>query len=163
MDDHTRILDGLRRTYDGEPWYGPALRPLLADVDARLAAARPVPSAHTAWEIVRHVTIWMLAVRRRLAGEAVEYTGDADWPAVTSPTDVAWLATLDVLDQAQRDLVRLVEAMPADALSDLVPGQRYTAAFMLHGLIQHTAYHSGQIALLKRAARAAGAPPGGAT
>ena len=153
MDDHTRILDGLQRTWDGEPWYGPSLRSLLVDVDAPLAAARPVPGAHSIWEIVRHLSVWTMAVRRRLGGEPVDYAGDADWPPVASRDPSAWLATLDVLEQAHGAVVGFVTAMPADALADLVPGQRYTAAAMLHGLVQHTVYHAGQIALLKRAAR----------
>ena len=40
-----------------------------------------------------------------------------------------------------------------DSLPGLItPGQRITNAAMLHGLVQHTVYHAGQIALLKRAA-----------
>ena len=81
MDDHTRILEQLRRTYDGEAWYGPSFRALLADVNASTAAARPIPTAHTIWELVRHVTVWLVAVRRRLAGEHVEYADDTDWLA----------------------------------------------------------------------------------
>jgi len=162
VDDHTRILDLLRRSYDGEPWYGPSLLEALDGVDAGLAAARPVPSAHSIWEVVRHLTVWMMAVRRRLGGEAVEYTGDADWPPVTATSDAAWLATRDVLEQAHRALERLLLAIPATALQELVPGQRYTGAFMLHGLVQHTAYHAGQISLLKRAARDVRRPGGAA-
>ena len=157
MDDHTRILDGLRRTWDGEPWYGPSLRALLADVDAPLAAAHPVPGAHSIWETVRHLSLWTMAVRRRLGGEPVTYADGDDWPAVTSHESSAWLATLDVLEQAHRAVESYVAAMPADALAELVPGQRITHAAMLHGLVQHDVYHAGQIALLKRAAR--GAPP----
>ncbi|HEU4630616.1 MAG TPA: DinB family protein [Gemmatimonadaceae bacterium] len=157
MDDHTRILEQLRRTYDGDAWYGPSLRALLADVDAATAATRPIPTAHTIWELVRHISVWLMAARRRLAGEQVEYTDDADWPVMPDPTDIAWLATLDVLEQAQRSLEHLVAGMPAAALHELVPGKRYTAAVMLHGVVQHAVYHAGQIALVKKAARTAGA------
>lgn len=156
MHDHTRILDHLRRGHDGEPWHGPSLRDLLAHVDATTAAARPVPGAHSIWEIVRHLTLWILTARRRLAGEPLEHEAGDDWPPVTSTTPEAWLATLDVLEQAHTALLHAVERLPADALHEPVPGQRYTAAFMLHGLAQHAAYHGGQIALL---ARAGGAPP----
>lgn len=155
MNDHTRILDGLRRTWDGEPWYGASLRALLADVGADLAQARPVAGAHSIWEIVRHLAWWMMAVRRRLGGEPVTAAEGEDWPRVGSHEPSAWLATLDVLEQAHGAIVAHVAAMPADALTDLVPGQRITHAAMLHGLVQHTVYHAGQIALIKRAARGA--------
>lgn len=157
MDDHTRILDALRRTWDGEPWYGPSLRTLLGGVDATVAASRPVPGAHSIWEIVRHLSWWAMAVRRRLGGQPVTAAEGEDWPVVRSSDVSAWHATLDVLEQAHGAVVAHVAAMPADALTDLVPGQRITNAAMLHGLVQHTVYHAGQIALLKRAARG-GAP-----
>ena len=150
MDDHTRILDSLRRTWDGEPWYGPSLGELLSGVGADVAASRPVPGAHSIWEIVRHLSWWTLAVRRRLAGQPVTAAEGEDWPTVTSREPSAWLATLDVLEQAHRAVVAHVAAMPADALTDLVPGQRITNAAMLHGLVQHTVYHAGQIALLRK-------------
>lgn len=155
MNDHTRILDGLRRTWDGEPWYGPSIRTLLADVGPDDAYAHPVPGAHSIWEIVRHLSLWTMAVRRRLGGEPVAYAEGDDWPAVTSREPSAWLATLDVFEQAHASVVSYVAAMPADALVEQVPGQRITRAAMLHGLVQHTVYHAGQIALLKRAARGA--------
>jgi uncharacterized damage-inducible protein DinB len=154
MDDHTRILEQLRRTYDGDAWYGPSLRALLADVDAATAAARPIPTAHTIWELVRHLSVWLIAARRRLAGEQVEYVDDADWPAMPTPTQSAWSGTLDVLEQSQRALEHVVEGMPAAALYDPVPGKHYTAAVMLHGVVQHAVYHAGQIALVRKAARA---------
>ena len=156
MDDHTRILDQLRRGYDGEPWYGSSLLEILDGVDAATAAAHPLPGTHSIWEIVRHVSLWMMAVKRRLDGEAVDHDGRTDWPPVTATTEAAWLGTRDVLEQAHRALERLLLAMPASALHEPVPGKRYTGAFMLHGLVQHTAYHAGQIALLKRAVRETG-------
>ena len=159
MDDHTRILEQLRRTYDGDAWYGSSLRALLADVDAATAAARPIPTAHTIWETVRHISLWLVAVRRRLAGEPVDYSDDADWPAVPTPTRAAWLATLDVLEQSERALEHAVESMPAAALYEPVPGKHYTAAVMLHGAVQHAVYHAGQIALVKKAARAGASVP----
>lgn len=163
MDDHTRILEQLRRTYDGDAWYGASFRALLADVDAATAAARPIPTAHTIWELVRHVTVWLDAVRRRLAGEHVEYAHDADWPAMpATPSRDAWLGTLDLLEQAQRALEHALERMPAAALHDPVPGRHYTAAVMLHGVVQHAAYHAGQIALVRKAAQARPAHPRGA-
>jgi uncharacterized damage-inducible protein DinB len=152
MDDHTRILEQLRRSYDGEPWHGPSLLDALDGVDARLAAARPLPGVHSIWEIARHVSYWTMVVRRRLAGEVVTYDADADWPQVTAATESAWLATRDVLEQSHRALERMLLALPAATLQDRVAGQRYTGAFMLHGLVQHVAYHAGQISLLKRAA-----------
>jgi hypothetical protein len=36
-------------------------------------------------------------------------------------------------------------------LNELIPGERYTFYYLLHGVIQHNLYHAGQIAILKKA------------
>ena len=41
-------------------------------------------------------------------------------------------------------------AVRVSARSETVPGKDYPVAVMLHGTVQHYAYHAGQIALLKR-------------
>jgi hypothetical protein len=46
--------------------------------------------------------------------------------------------------------MELVSALPESRLKEQVPGKEYDLLFMLMGAVQHTAYHGGQIALLKR-------------
>ena len=55
MTEIERIEDQLKRSLEGEAWHGPALEELLADVRAEQAAAKPVPPAHSIWEIVLHI------------------------------------------------------------------------------------------------------------
>ncbi|MGB0111192.1 MAG: hypothetical protein WBP52_22060, partial [Terriglobales bacterium] len=50
-----RIADQLRRAFDGEAWHGDSLFEILERVGAARAAARPIGSAHTIWELVLHV------------------------------------------------------------------------------------------------------------
>jgi hypothetical protein len=65
MSEIQRIEDQLRRAFEGHAWHGPAVRELLADVTAAKAAGRPLPSAHSIWEIVLHMATWERVVRRR--------------------------------------------------------------------------------------------------
>ena len=51
-----RIIDELEREHAGDPWHGSPLRQILEGVDERQAAHRPLPGAHTIWELVLHVT-----------------------------------------------------------------------------------------------------------
>lgn len=46
-----RIQDQLQRAYEGAAWHGPALQEVLNGVSASAAAARPLPHAHSIWEI----------------------------------------------------------------------------------------------------------------
>ena len=42
--------------------------------------------------------------------------------------------------------------MRGDArLQDTVPGRQYDFYYLFHGIVQHSLYHGGQIAMLKKA------------
>ena len=146
-----RIAEQLRRAVDGEAWHGPAVMQILAGVDAPTAAAHPIADGHSLWEILNHVTVWTRVVQRRLNGEAVEPTGDDDWPPVSDTGDAAWQAAVAAFRAAQQDLLAKLKSMSNDELGMFAPGQKYSYSFMLHGLVQHHLYHAGQMALLKKA------------
>jgi uncharacterized damage-inducible protein DinB len=150
MTDVAFLADQLHRAHTGNAWHGPALREILADVNAQGAAVQPAPNVHTIGEIVRHITAWLSACARRLQGEALELTPDQDWPAGDDTSDTTWQSTLAALDAGTDALERLIAALPADGLRKGVPGTQYSVRFMLEGVIQHHLYHAGQIALLKK-------------
>ena len=148
------IADQLRRAFNGGAWHGPALLELLADVDATTAAARLVPNAHSIWELVLHVAVWDDAGLRRLHGQKYQPTGLANFPPVSKPAGSAWRKAVAETKCTHEKLIRTVAGLPDTRLRDRVPGKRYDFSHMLHGIVQHELYHAGQIALLKKAARA---------
>jgi uncharacterized damage-inducible protein DinB len=151
MDEIQRIDEQLRRAFEGQAWHGPSLRELLADVTAEQATAKPVPGAHSMWEIVQHIAAWHEGVRRRLEGERVELSADEDWPPVASTPEAAWQEALAVLERTHTELRRTMSRLTDARLQELVIGTDDSVEVMLHGLIQHDLYHAGQIALLKKA------------
>src|SRR5580658_10045929 len=147
------IADQLRRAFEGEAWHGPALLEILQDVDAASAAAKPVPAVHSIWELVLHVAAWDGAALRRIAGETIQLTGDANFPVVPKPTEAAWRKAVAHAKRTHDALVKTVASLPESRLRDRVPGKKYDFYFMLHGVTQHELYHAGQIAILKKAQR----------
>jgi uncharacterized damage-inducible protein DinB len=154
MSEVSRILDQLHRAYEGPAWHGPALTPILSDVTADVAAQRPIPGAHTIWELVLHLTVWTQVPTQRIEGaEIPTLRPEQDWPAAPEPTESKWRETLDSLARAQREIEAAVSRLTDDRLHDVVQGEvPYSIYAMLHGVAQHDLYHAGQIALLKKAA-----------
>ncbi len=154
-DETSRIADQLRRAFAGEAWHGPALLEILDGLTAAGAAARPLASAHSIWEVVRHIAVWDDVARRRMAGEVVQPAPHEDWPEVSrTATAGDWERTLDHLKRTHEALVAAVTTCPDARLPEKVPGKEpdyYTLYYMLHGIVQHELYHAGQIALLKKA------------
>ena len=153
MSETTRIADQLCRAFHGDAWHGDALLEILDGVAAAQAAARPIPHAHTIWELVLHIAAWDGAVRRRLGGEALELSDEQNFPPVKDTSETAWRKAVDRVRQVHDELVHAVSEFPDARLDERVPGKQgayYTFYYMLHGAAQHEAYHAGQIALLKK-------------
>ncbi len=157
MTEVERIADQIARGYDGDAWYGTSLRETLRGLGPEEASARPVPGAHTVWEIVLHVTAWIRETTRRLrTGEARE-PEPADWPDPGEPAEGSWAKALAELDAAHRELLEEVRRMPEERLGatlgdarDRPLGSGVTYYVLLHGLAQHNAAHAAQVSLLRK-------------
>jgi uncharacterized damage-inducible protein DinB len=145
------IADQLRRAFDGSAWHGPALLELLEGVDAGTAAVKPLPNAHSIWELVLHIAAWDGAALRRLGGQKSQPSGADNFPSVPRVTEAAWRKAVAAARRTHDALVKKVSALPDERLRDRVPGKRYNFWHMLHGVVQHELYHAGQIAVLKKA------------
>jgi len=152
IEEISRIADQLKRAFEGDAWHGPAVLEVLEGVSARPAAAKPIPGAHSIWEIVLHIAAWDGAIRRRMAGQALQLSDEQDFPLVKDTSDSAWRSALENLRQRHADLIQALLAMPDYRLTAQVPGKDYDFYHMLHGAVQHEIYHAGQIALLKKVA-----------
>lgn len=143
-----RIAHQLARLYGGPSWLGPSLKELLRDVDDAAARRRVLSDVHTIWELVLHMTAWLRIARERLSARN---NRDADilenWPPIAG----SWHEALSLLEQEVSDLEQAIRAFPPQRLGENAPAtEPQTFYELLHGVIQHSAYHGGQIALLKK-------------
>jgi uncharacterized damage-inducible protein DinB len=137
----------------GPVWHGPALAEVLADVSSSLAVAGPAAGSHSIAELVRHVTFWCEDSLSRLkaSGPLPEPAEGADWPTLPAGLDEqGWRGLVDRLAQIHRELAAAAKLLSPDRLGTRVPGRKVTYEDMLRGVVEHAAYHGGQIALLRR-------------
>ncbi len=149
MPNETAVVaDQLRRVYDGAAWLGPNLKEIVSKVTAEKAAQRLNPNAHTIWELVLHITAWLRIARERLsASEVLDPSDEENWPAMSG----TWQNALVQLHDEAVALEQAILAFPADLLDQPAPAaEPQTFYVLLHGVVQHTAYHAGQIALLAK-------------
>lgn len=151
MSEIIRITEQLRRAHEGEAWHGPSVREALQKVSAAQAAAKPIPNAHSIWEITLHITSWDDAVRRWLAGQNFLSSDIDDWPAIPDTGEAAWEETVARLEAGQRALRAVVAAFEVSNLMLTPPGKTNSPYVLMLGIIQHAIYHAGQIALLRKA------------
>jgi len=148
---HLRFM--LRLASQGEEaWHGPSLRSVLDGVDAAQARARPIAGAHSIFELVHHIAFWRRQVVAALVGEdfADGTVDERAFPADQTVDEEAWQAALGDLAASQEQLLYELRRFPEERLHEKVPGRDYSFYFVLHGILHHDLYHSGQIALLKK-------------
>lgn len=150
MSEIDRIQDQLKRAFEGPAWSGPSVLEVLNGVTAARAAARPIGSAHSIWEIVIHTAVWEDVVRRRALGEKFNPTNEQDWPQVGATTPAAWDQAIAALKAGHAELRTVIAGFDERRLDQpLVPGGN-TAYVQFHGAVQHDLYHAGQIAVLAK-------------
>jgi len=151
-----RLVNEFEQAVDGHPWHGESLMTILGRVRYAVADRR-LPGAHSIREIVRHLTAWMEEVRSRTMGApAAEPPGGA-WPPAKADGPAAWKKEIAALGAAHRALVSDLAAMSEPDLLQPIndPRNRRTGKgvsryVLLHGQVQHLAYHAGQIVLLAK-------------
>jgi uncharacterized damage-inducible protein DinB len=152
MSRGQRVADAIERSVSGPMWHGPSLADLLSDITPAQALARPLPGVHSTWELVLHITSWAEIVRQRLSGKATEDAApDVDWPPVRDKSADEWRTAVERLKEAHRELAADVAKLDDSTLIGRVAGKDHSVLVMLHGLVEHDAYHGGQIAVLKKA------------
>jgi uncharacterized damage-inducible protein DinB len=157
MNEIARIVDQLEREHAGDPWHGSPISAILGGITWQQAAAKPIPGAHSIWEVVLHLTGWKNEVRRRLSGAPAGAPDHGDWPDVGEPSAERWAEAVENLHLAHRLLVSGVKEFPEPNLYIPTNDQRnrelgvgVTYYELLHGVVQHDVYHAGQIAILKK-------------
>jgi uncharacterized damage-inducible protein DinB len=152
MSQIESLADQLERSFRGGAWHGLAVAETLAGVDEAVAAARPIAGAHSIWEIVHHLTAWNEVPRRRIDGERLQnLPAERDWPPVVDASADAWRKALAALEESHAALHARVLDLADGQLDDPVVGSDPTVRGMLLGVLQHNAYHAGQITLLRQA------------
>jgi uncharacterized damage-inducible protein DinB len=137
----------------GEAWHGPALYPLVKDLPADQAAKRPAGLTHCMWELVMHIANWNEIQVRRMKGERLDnlMNTESDWPRSISGKEEDWKRQLDRLKRSCETLRDEVSGFSTERLESQFPNREYSHYVALHGILHHIIYHTGQIALVRKA------------
>lgn len=152
MNTPEELAAAVRRAVVGPMWHGPSINEALDGLTYVAANSRPIPGAHTIWELVLHIASWADIARTRLGPTIMrDPVRSKDWPPVPAPSPSTWRQAVEQVGSAYDALANQVEWLKAEDLARTVPGRDYTVETMIRGVIEHGTYHAGQIAILRRA------------
>lgn len=145
------LLEEFSRHFVKECWAGPAVMEVLNDITAEQAIFKPIPNAHSTWELVLHMVTWIDVGRWRLEGNEHVPTDEENFPPVTDNSEAAWAAAQETLRTSYNKLIAAIGHCDDEKLAEQIPaGKGLTHLARLNGIIQHSMYHAGQIGLMKK-------------
>lgn len=157
MSEVSRLINELERAIDGDAWHGDPVLTVIARASFATANAKPAKASHSIRDIVRHMTAWTREVNHRMNGAPAGEPPEGDWPDAAAEGASAFRNEVAALKAAHDALISDLRAMTDAQLFEPTrdPRNRDTGAgvtryVLLHGLAQHHAYHSGQIAILAK-------------
>ncbi|WP_417364134.1 DinB family protein [Galbibacter sp.] len=143
-----RIRSLFEDLFDGNPWLDVTIVANLCKIDAEMASSRPLKNCNTIWEIVNHMISWRENVLRRVNGDELVSPENNYFQEVEDTSEDAWVKTVKVLGQSQQDWMSYLENVKEEDLAKQYRPNMMDYYKHIHGILQHDAYHLGQIVLL---------------
>ncbi len=157
MNKIEKLIEEIKLSVFGEPWHGSSVRSILSNVTENQSDMKIIAEAHTIKELTLHLLAWTEEVTSRLTGNDPSEPQIGDWPDPENYKDKNFEQIKNNLFEATKVLIQVLKNFPEEKLYEKVgtvqSAQLGTGASfetMIIGLLQHNAYHSGQIGILKK-------------
>jgi hypothetical protein len=146
----TQIAKRIRDVHTGGNWTDSNLKDLLNEITWQQANEK-VGSFNTIVALVYHINYFVKAVLDVLRGKPLDAHDkfSFDHPPITSQED--WNHFIDKVFRDAEELASLVEKLPESKMWEDFTHEKYGNWYRnVAGIIEHTHYHLGQIALIKK-------------
>ncbi|HUS03483.1 MAG TPA: DinB family protein [Chitinophagaceae bacterium] len=145
-----QIAKHFREVWFGGNWTSVNLKETLMDVTWEQATTKAF-SLNTIAALVYHINYYVRAVLKVFHGEPLDAHDkySFDLTAIVSQQD--WEKLLNKTFTDAEILAGLIEQLPESKLWENLAGEKYGNYYRnIHGIIEHTHYHLGQIVLIKK-------------
>ena len=152
------IYKQVNHAFQGQPWHGKSSLEIIGASDPAKVFMHWIPGAHSIAELVLHLTVWTEEALSRLSGKEAGEPDRGDWPPVVQQDAEAWQHIREDFRKVHQKLMERIknfgkeewESKTIDHREGLDEGAADTYAELINGIVQHLAYHSGQISLLQK-------------
>ncbi len=151
------LIDDLYASVFGDPWYGPSIKRIYDTIPEETAFAKQFENIHSISELTLHMWAWTEEVRNRIEGKEPRQPEMGDWPDTKEYLNESWFSIKSKLYDSTRLLIESIKKTSDNKFLEKVGSQRdaplgtgVTFDSMVMGLVQHNAYHAGQISILKK-------------
>ncbi len=150
MKETKRITKLFEDLYNGRPWIDVTIMDTLKNISAEQAAKKVTPERNSIWQIVNHMIAWRENVLLRVQGNEVAAPNNNYFIALRNTTDTEWQKAIQRFANSQDQWIRFLENFDEAQFENIYSSNKMTYYEHIHGIVQHDAYHLGQIVLLSK-------------
>lgn len=146
------LIRRLENTNNGEPWFGRAVYTILDEVSPLIVYKKPNGSEHSLIELLYHMITWASFTLDRLEKKPIRdkaATGNLDWRDI-DPKIHTWKKGLSEFRALNKKIMAVLKKKDDSFLEEKVEYRDFNYHFLLNGMIDHTIYHLGQVAYVKK-------------
>jgi uncharacterized damage-inducible protein DinB len=151
------LVNEFTYSFRGKPWHGKNALEIIEASDPEKVFVHWIPNAHSIAELVSHLSGWTREVLERLNGQGAKEPLRGDWPEIAETSHDAWKKIVEEFRSAHQSLEEHITSMDSNdwerlAIDDRDDFEKSTCSYaeMVNGIVQHLAYHAGQISLLQK-------------
>ena len=150
MNLSAQIAKHFKDVHFGGNWTSVNLKQTLADVTWQQATTK-IYSLNTIATLVFHINYYVSAVLKVLQGGPLDAHDKYSFDLPPIQNQENWEKLLNKMWTEAEDFAVLVEQLPESKLGETFFEEKYGNYYRnLHGIIEHTHYHLGQIVLIKK-------------
>jgi len=150
MNTTAHIAKHIQEVFFGGNWTASCLQKQLADVDYQ-KANKEFNSCNSILKLTYHIAYYLIPLLQVLKGSAFDAHDKFSFDHLIIDSQDAWIAMQDQIWKDVHELISLVESLPDEILDKPFFDKKYGTYYRnLSGFIEHTHYHLGQIAILKK-------------
>ncbi|MGH1383677.1 DUF1572 domain-containing protein [Kordia sp.] len=146
----TQVAKHFREIYFGGNWTATNLKDVLHNITFEQATTK-VKDLNTILTLTYHIQYYVAAVLKVFQGEELQ-AKDAhsfNHPNITSQSE--WEAFTSKILKDAEVFADYLEKLPEDCFDQPFTDEKYGSYYRnMHGIIEHSHYHLGQISLLKK-------------
>lgn len=150
MNGTTQLAKNFRGVYFGGNWTASNLKENLKDVTWKQATTQ-VYSFNTIARLAFHIHYYVSAVKKVLEGGPLVAKDALSFNHPNFESEEEWQSFLSNIWDEGEAFAQLIEELPERKLWDILIDEKYGNFHRnLHGIVEHTHYHLGQIVLIKK-------------
>ncbi|RYD55540.1 MAG: DUF1572 domain-containing protein [Sphingobacteriales bacterium] len=153
MNLSQQVAKHFKELYFGGNWTCVSMKETLGGVTLKEATTK-VSSLNTIAVLVFHMNYYVDAITQVLQGNPLEAHDKYSFELPPLQSEEEWQHMLAKTFTNAETLAGLIEQLPEERLWEIFRNDKYGIYYRnLHGLIEHSHYHLGQISLLKKMIR----------